>query len=92
MCDTVNIADYIELNPHVPVIAEARLKGYGVAVWALIGHLPAVQGDLVALAGDYGVPPEAVEAAVAYYERYRVLIDARIAANRSDLDSILSTA
>ncbi len=81
MSDAVNIAEYIQLNPHVPGIAEARLKGYGVAVWALIGHLPAVKGDLAALAGDYGVPLEAVEAAVAYYRRYRALIDARIAAN-----------
>jgi len=43
MSNAVNIAEFIELNPHVPVIAEARLKGYGVAVWALIGHLPAVK-------------------------------------------------
>jgi len=34
----------------------------------------------------------AVEAVAAYYERYRELIDARIAANRPDLDSILSAA
>ncbi|HSH81563.1 MAG TPA: hypothetical protein VLA19_23795 [Herpetosiphonaceae bacterium] len=90
MSDTANIAEYIELNPHVPGLAEARLKGYGVAVWALIGHLPAVKGDLAGVARDYGVPLEAVEAAVAYYQRYRVLIDARIAANTPDLDAILS--
>ncbi len=33
------IAEYIEQNPHYPEIAEARLKGYGVAVWALMAHL-----------------------------------------------------
>jgi hypothetical protein len=28
------ITQYIEPNPHYPGIAEARLKRYGVAVWA----------------------------------------------------------
>ena len=92
MSNSVDIAEYIELNPHVPGIAEARLKGYGVAVWGLIGHLPAVKGDLAALARDYGVPVEAVEAAVGYYQEYRALINARIAANTPDHDSILGAA
>jgi hypothetical protein len=40
MSDDAWIAEYIEPNPHSPDIDEARLKGYGVAVWALIATLP----------------------------------------------------
>ncbi len=76
-----HITQYIELNPHYPGIAEARLKRYGVAVWALIGQLPARGNDLAQVARDYDVPVEAVEAAYAYYQRHRPVIDDRIAAN-----------
>lgn len=86
------IAEYIEPNPHYPGIDEARLKGYGVAVWALIAYLPAVDGELACVAADYGVPPAAVEAAYAYYQRHRALIDARIAANTLEADPLLSAA
>jgi hypothetical protein len=43
------IAEYIEPNPHYPGIDEARLKGYGVAVWALIGFSQPWVGILHAL-------------------------------------------
>jgi hypothetical protein len=33
------IERYIEQNPHWSGLDEARLIGYGVAVWALIGYL-----------------------------------------------------
>ena len=86
------ITQYIEPNPHYPGIAEARLKRYGVAVWALIGQLPARANDLAQVARDYDVPLEAVEAAYAYYQRHRAVIDARIAANAPDADPILAGA
>ncbi len=86
------IAEYIEPNPHYPGIDEARLKSYGVAVWALIAYLPAVDGDLARVATGYDVPRAAVEAAYAYYQRHRALIDARIAANTVDADPILDSA
>ena len=86
------ITQYIEPNPHYPGIAEARLKRYGVAVWALIGQLPARANDLAQVARDYDVPLEAVEAAYAYYQRHRAVIDARIGANAPDADTILSGA
>ncbi len=86
------IAQYIESNPHRPGREEARLRDYGVAVWALIGYLPAVGHDVNQVAHDYGVPPEAVEAARAYYQRHRALIDARIAANRPECDDRLDAA
>ena len=78
------IQQYIEPNPHKPGIEEARLKEYGVPVWALIGYLPAVRGERSQLARAYGVPVEAVEAAYQYYLRYRAVIDARIAANNGE--------
>jgi uncharacterized protein (DUF433 family) len=76
------IARYIEENPAKPGPADARLIGYGVPVWALIGYLPAVGHRARNVAADYDLPPEAVEAALAYYKRHRAVIDARIAANR----------
>ena len=86
------IAEYIEPNPHYPGIDEARLKGYGVAVWALIAYLPAVGGDLARVAAGYDVPQAAVEAAYVYYQRHRALIDARIAANSLETDPLLNAA
>ncbi len=57
----------------------ARLAGSGVEVWALIGYLRAYSVDETAV--DYDLPREAVEAALAYYEQNRGIIDARLAAN-----------
>ncbi len=75
------IRRYVEPNPHRPGPEEARIVGYGVAVWALVGYLQAVDGDLDQVARDYGLPREAVEAALAYYREFKDPIDARIAAN-----------
>ncbi len=87
------IAQYIERNPNKPGLDEARLKNDHVSVWALIGYLNlAVEGDIDRVINDYGVPREAVQAAIAYYRRHRCRIDARIAANNPDLDSILDAA
>ena len=92
MNDEALITQYIELNPHRPGLDEARLKNYGVAVWALIGYLPAVGNDVSQVAHDYDVPVEAVEAAIAYYRRHRPLIDARIAAKSAEFDDLLHPA
>ena len=86
------IRQYIEPNPHKPGIAEARLKEYGVPVWALIGYLPAVRGDRALVAHDYGVPVEAIEAAYLYYLRYQPIIDSRISANNGEVADILQPA
>ena len=61
--------------------ADARLREYGVPVWALIGQLQAIGNDPDQLATDYELPREAVEAALAYYRRNKQYIDARIALN-----------
>jgi uncharacterized protein (DUF433 family) len=77
------IDKYIEPNPGRPGVANARLATYAVPVWALVGYFEAVHGDVDRVAHDYGLPHEAVEAALAYYRQHKGLIDGRLAANAS---------
>jgi uncharacterized protein (DUF433 family) len=86
MTDDELIARYIELNPHKPGSAEARLKQYGIPVWAIIGYLP-VYEHLDEIARGYDVPRVMVDAAVAYYHRHKGAIDASIEANNAPLDA-----
>ncbi len=60
---------------------DARLKPWGVQVWAIIGYLKAAKGDEEWVAGGYEIPVEAVRAAQAYYKRHKDVIDARLAMN-----------
>lgn len=48
---------------------EARLRDNGTPVWAILGYLVGADGDRQRTADDYEIPVEAVDAAVAYYER-----------------------
>jgi hypothetical protein len=75
------IERWIEANPHRPGNANARLREYGVPVWALIGHAQAVNGDAATGAADYDLPREAADAAFAFYRRHTAIIDDRLAAN-----------
>jgi uncharacterized protein (DUF433 family) len=61
--------------------ADARLKDYGVPVWALVAQLRAIGGDLDQLARDYELPRDAVDGAMAYYRQNKKYIDARILLN-----------
>jgi uncharacterized protein (DUF433 family) len=72
---------WIEEDPHKRPVADARLKEYGIPVWALIMHLQAVDGDLDQVARDYEVPHEAARAAVAFYHRHKAAIDYRVTMN-----------
>ena len=82
------IARYIEQDPYRPGRYNARLTPYGVAVWAIAGRFEAVNhGDLNKAAADYAIPREAVEAALAYYERNKAAIDARLEALRAHLSA-----
>lgn len=65
----------------LPDPIDARLRDYGVHVWALIEHMRLVQPDPRKLATEFEVPYEAVKAALAYYEQHRERIDARILLN-----------
>ncbi|MBI3978530.1 MAG: DUF433 domain-containing protein [Chloroflexi bacterium] len=75
------IERYVEEDPRRPGPAEARLRASSVPVWILVAQLDAANGDPARLAGDYHLPREAVEAALAYYRRHKRPIDARIALN-----------
>ena len=81
MNDDELIARYIEPNPYHPSLDAARVRQYGVSVWSIIAHLHVVGDDVTQVAAVYGLPSEAVEAAMAYYRRHKDLIDARIVAN-----------
>ena len=88
----VLITEYIELNPDRPGLDQARLKESAVAIWALIGYLRGTNGDVDRVAADYEIPREAVEAAIAYYERHRALLDHRIAINNGETLDLLQPA
>lgn len=75
------IAKYIEAKPRLEGREDARLVGYGVPVWALIGYYEAVEHDEERVARDYDLPLEAVRAALAYYRQNKKAIDRMLAAN-----------
>src|SRR5262249_54365236 len=76
------IERYIEPHPHRPGVAEARVRGTGIPVWALVNRYRLTPGSGAAelVADAYGIEPEAMAAVIAYYKRYRTEIDSRIAA------------
>jgi uncharacterized protein (DUF433 family) len=69
---------YIRLTPG-DTPDRAWLADSGVDVWAIIGYLRGFSIDETA--ADYEIPREAVEAALAYYDRHKALIDARLRVN-----------
>ena len=75
------ISKWIERDPYHPGKGDARLKEYGVHVWALVGHLPKGDCDIAEVAQAYDIPLEAAEAAFAYYRRHKAFIDDRLEAN-----------
>lgn len=79
--DTDLINRYVEPDSPRWGAAGARLHESGVEVWVLVAQLPALDGDVGQLAVAYGLPRDAVEAALAYYRRHKDVIDARIALN-----------
>ena len=74
---------WIESNPHKPGPEDAWVLPRYVPIWALIGQLELDGWRTLAVAGDYKLPREAVEAAIAYYRRHRAAIDERIRRNRA---------
>ena len=84
--DQALIDRWIRPHPHKRGTGEAVLAESYVPLYALVGYLEAVKGDAEQVAQSYGVPREAVDAALAHYRRYRALIDARIAANQPPED------
>ena len=74
---------WIELDPHRPGAGDVRLREYGVHVWAIVGYLQGVDGDIEHVARAYDIPVDAVRAAQAYYDKYAAIIEDRMAANRT---------
>ena len=85
MDDEQIIRHYIAADPQWSDPAEARVAGYGVPVWALIGYLRAVDGDLTRTAQDYDLPEAAVRSVVAYYRRNREVTDASLIENAATI-------
>ncbi len=73
------ITHYIGADPHRHGAHYAILREEGIPVWALIGHLIGVNWDVRQVAEDYEIAPEAVEAAVSYYQQHKDALDAVIA-------------
>ncbi|HEY7065307.1 MAG TPA: DUF433 domain-containing protein [Chloroflexota bacterium] len=81
MTDEELIAQYLEPNPNRLGGANWRVKERAVSVWALVGYWKTVGEDIEKVAAGYVVPPEAVAAALAYYNRHPELIDDKLATN-----------
>ena len=81
MHDGALISRHIELNPEHASPANLRLVDSTVPVWTLAGRCQTLDGDIDQLAADFAVPDEVISAAIAYYRRYRAVINARLAAN-----------
>lgn len=79
------IKRWIELHPHKTEPAEALVRPRLVSVWAVAGQLELEHGAVEVVAEVYDLPPEAIEAAKAYYHRHKPDIDARLARNRAAL-------
>jgi uncharacterized protein (DUF433 family) len=77
------IGHWITRNPHKSDPAEAAVLPRRTSVWVVIGQLQLDYGKAESVAGAYDLPVEAVEAALAYYQRHQAAIDKRIAANRA---------
>lgn len=75
------IRDHIEQDPGRPGPAEARLVHFATPVWAIIGYLQVADWSTHDAAVAYDIPEDVVLAAIAYYQRHRGAIDARLEAN-----------
>jgi uncharacterized protein (DUF433 family) len=67
--------------------AHARVVPSGIPIWALIGALPAVGNEPREVAKAYDISDAEMDAALAYYRRYRKFIDAVLLLNEDALDA-----
>lgn len=77
------IDGWIEPDPRRRGIADARIREYCVHVWAIVGYVQGVDGDVEHVAKAYEIPVDAVRATQASYERHPQVIEARMDANRA---------
>src|SRR5947209_7926435 len=78
------IAKYIEPHPAKPGFVNYSLKEDegGYPVWAIIGDLAPGILNKADIIREFHISREALDAALAFYERHKDAIDARIIANR----------
>ena len=69
------IARYIEPNPDKIGRAYFRLVESGTPMWRFVAELELAHGETARIAEDYGLSPEQIAAALAFYRRYKVIID-----------------
>ncbi|MGH2535124.1 MAG: DUF433 domain-containing protein [Thermomicrobiales bacterium] len=75
------IARYVETATSYPTAEVARLRESGVSVTTVIQQLRDAGRDIADVAESYRLSQEAIRAAIAYYERHKAVIDARIMLN-----------
>ncbi|MGH2584218.1 MAG: hypothetical protein ACRDJE_04830 [Dehalococcoidia bacterium] len=75
------IRRYIRMDPYRPTPDEAVVLPSSVKVWAIVGQLRAVNGDIGRVARGYDVTEDGVRAAIAYYDHHAAVIDNRLDAN-----------
>jgi uncharacterized protein (DUF433 family) len=75
------------LEPDALRPAEMRVVEHGIELWALIGYARGLDGTeqevAERVAQAYDLPVDAVRAALAYYRRHPLQIDARLEANEA---------
>ena len=79
----VLIEQHIGPHPSNPGRDEYWLVEPGVPVWAIVGAYRVEEGDAEAVASAFHLSREQVVAALAYYDRYRSIIDNRLAQNHA---------
>lgn len=62
---------------------QARIKDHGTPLWILAARLPVHSFDGRALAAEHELPWEAFQAAMAFYDRHKAVIDARVLLNQT---------
>jgi uncharacterized protein (DUF433 family) len=69
--------------------AYAVVMPSGIPIWALIGALPGVENEPREVARAYDISEAEMDAALAYYRRYRKYIDAVLLLNDDAFDAEL---
>jgi uncharacterized protein (DUF433 family) len=69
---------YVERDPDHAGRANAWIRGRGVHVWVIIGHLKATDWDRADTMRAYALTAEMIQAAEAYYRLNREHIEAKL--------------
>src|SRR5258708_39592077 len=83
------IARWIEPDPNHSGAYNVWIVEYSVPVWALIGHLDAVENSVDRVDQDYAIPVETDRAARASYRKKKENKDGRTGAKKGELAVML---